>query len=72
MLHGPDPINNVYLTGAGRLLPGVEARVVKFDGTFARHGEPGELEVRCPNMALGYLDNEEAYVKPSLCIHFPG
>lgn len=45
---------------AGRLLPGVEARVVKFDGTFIRHGEPGELEVRCPNMALGYLDNEEA------------
>ncbi|KAG7440839.1 acetyl-CoA synthetase-like protein [Guyanagaster necrorhizus] len=45
---------------AGKLLPGVEARVVKFDGTFARPGEPGELEVRCPNMSLGYLDNEEA------------
>ncbi|KAK0464421.1 uncharacterized protein EV420DRAFT_1475893 [Desarmillaria tabescens] len=48
---------------AGRLLPGVEARVVKFDGTFARLGEPGALEVRCPNMSLGYLDNEEAWLR---------
>lgn len=45
---------------AGKLLPGVIARVVKADGTLAGFNEPGELQVKMPSLALGYLNNEEA------------
>jgi 4-coumarate--CoA ligase len=45
---------------SGRLLPGVTARVVKPDGVFAGFGEPGELYVKTPSLALGYWNNEEA------------
>ena len=47
---------------AGRLLPGIVARVLKPDGTFAAEGERGELVVTGPSMALRYLDNPKAYV----------
>lgn len=49
---------------AGQLVPGIEARVVKPDGQLAKPGEPGELVVRGPSMALGYLNNPKAYVPP--------
>ncbi|KIK59402.1 hypothetical protein GYMLUDRAFT_201987 [Collybiopsis luxurians FD-317 M1] len=42
---------------AGQLLPGIEARVVKLDGTLANSGERGELYIKTPSAALGYLDN---------------
>lgn len=45
---------------AGRLIPGVVARVVKQDGSLAGYNETGELIVKSPSNALGYLDNEEA------------
>ncbi|KAF9219269.1 acetyl-CoA synthetase-like protein [Gyrodon lividus] len=45
---------------AGRLIPGVVARVVKDDGTLAGYNEPGELRVKMPSLALGYWNNEEA------------
>ncbi|KAF8558343.1 acetyl-CoA synthetase-like protein [Imleria badia] len=45
---------------AGRLIPGVVARVVKADGTLAGFNEPGELHVKMPSLALGYWNNEEA------------
>ncbi len=38
----------------GQLLPGVEARIVKADGRIAADGEVGELNVRGPNVMLGY------------------
>lgn len=45
---------------AGTLLPGVEARVIKADGSEAGFNEPGELLVKMPSLALGYLNNEKA------------
>ncbi|OAX33941.1 acetyl-CoA synthetase-like protein [Rhizopogon vinicolor AM-OR11-026] len=44
----------------GILLPGVEARVVREDGTLAAVNEPGELHVRSGCVALGYHNNEKA------------
>lgn len=44
----------------GILAPGVEGRVVRHDGTLAGYDEEGELHVRTPAAASGYLDNEEA------------
>lgn len=45
---------------AGQLISGIRARVVKVDGTLAGVGEPGELVVTGPSMALRYLNNEKA------------
>lgn len=51
---------DVTLGSAGELLPGVTARVVKSDGSLAKIGEQGELYVKSPSSALGYLDNADA------------
>lgn len=45
---------------AGRLVPGIIARVVKNDGTLVGFNKPGELQVKIPSVALGYVDNDEA------------
>lgn len=45
------------LGSAGQLISGVRARVIKVDGTLAGVGEPGELIVSCPSMALRYSNN---------------
>ena len=45
---------------AGRLVPGIVAKVVKHDGTLAGFNEPGELQVKMPSVALGYVDNDDA------------
>ncbi|OAX33663.1 acetyl-CoA synthetase-like protein [Rhizopogon vinicolor AM-OR11-026] len=45
---------------AGRLVPGIIAKVVKVDGTLAGFNEPGELQVKMPSVALGYVGNDEA------------
>jgi 4-coumarate--CoA ligase len=45
---------------AGRLVPGIIAKVVKNDGTLAGFNEPGELQVKMPSVALGYVNNDEA------------
>ena len=47
---------------AGRILPGVTVKVVRPDGSLAPLGETGELVVKSPSNALGYLDNEKACV----------
>ncbi len=49
-------------SGAGQLLPGVIARVVKPDGTLAGYDEAGELVVYSPSNALRYENNAEAWV----------
>ena len=48
------------VNSAGQLIPGVVAKVVKEDGTLAGFDEPGELFVKQPSSALGYLNNEQA------------
>ncbi|KAG7088259.1 hypothetical protein E1B28_012273 [Marasmius oreades] len=45
---------------AGKILPGVETRVYRSDGSLARQGERGELYVKSPSVALGYLNNDVA------------
>ncbi len=44
----------------GRLVSGVRARVVKADGTLAGVGEPGELMVTAPFIALRYMNDKKA------------
>ncbi|KAG6810648.1 hypothetical protein H0H92_010911 [Tricholoma furcatifolium] len=45
---------------AGVLLPGMEARVVRDDGSEAGFNEQGELWLKSDNIALGYWNNEKA------------
>ncbi|CCM00619.1 uncharacterized protein FIBRA_02655 [Fibroporia radiculosa] len=45
---------------AGRLLPGVVARVIDPDGKLLGYGQPGQLVVKSPGNALHYLNNEQA------------
>ncbi|CAL1713285.1 unnamed protein product [Somion occarium] len=44
----------------GTLLPGMEARLVKDDGSEAGVNEPGEIWLRGGNVALGYYGDEQA------------
>ena len=44
----------------GLLSPGVEARILREDGSDAEIDEPGELWVKGPIVALGYYGNEQA------------
>ncbi|KAI9464943.1 hypothetical protein BJY52DRAFT_1247353 [Lactarius psammicola] len=44
----------------GILLPYVEARILREDGSDADYDEVGELLLRSPSIALGYLNNEKA------------
>jgi long-subunit acyl-CoA synthetase (AMP-forming) len=44
----------------GILYPGMEARIVREDGSDADTNEPGELWLKGGNIALGYWDNEKA------------
>jgi 4-coumarate--CoA ligase len=47
-------------SGGGRLLPGIQAQVIKPDGSPAIFGERGELVVKGPGKALGYFGNLQA------------
>ena len=44
----------------GKLLPGIEARLMDEDGKDVTVGERGELWIRGPNVTNGYVDNVEA------------
>ncbi|MEX0666399.1 MAG: AMP-binding protein [Acidimicrobiia bacterium] len=53
-----DPIEK--LTGSdGRALPNVQVRAVDDDGNECAPGNPGELECRGPNVALGYFNQPD-------------
>jgi fatty-acyl-CoA synthase len=44
---------------SGRVIPGVEVRLRRADGSLAGPGEPGAIEVRSPAMAAGYRNQPE-------------
>ena len=44
----------------GVLLPGMEARIVRDDGSEANFNEVGELWLRSHNISPGYWNNEKA------------
>lgn len=46
--------------GAGQLVPGTVARVVKTDGSLGGYNDVGELVIKSPSNALGYHNNELA------------
>ena len=48
------------LGSTGILIPSMEARIMRDDGTDANINEPGELWLRGDNVALGYWKNEKA------------
>lgn len=48
------------LTSCGRVLPGVEVRIVTLDGRDALPGESGEILIRCPSIMKGYWMRPEA------------
>ncbi|TRM59948.1 hypothetical protein BD626DRAFT_550084 [Schizophyllum amplum] len=55
------PWQTIGTPGAsGMIVDGTTVRVLKPDGTYAKEGELGELLVRSPSNALGYLNNEKA------------
>jgi acyl-CoA synthetase (AMP-forming)/AMP-acid ligase II len=47
-------------TSIGRPLPGVEVRVVAEDGSSVPIGQEGELQVRSPQVVIGYHNDPEA------------
>ncbi|KAJ7893273.1 hypothetical protein B0H13DRAFT_2339757 [Mycena leptocephala] len=51
---GPPPPNTM-----GILLPGLDGRIVRDDGTSAAPGEPGELWLRGANITAGYWNNPQ-------------
>ena len=48
------------MESTGVLVPGLEARIVREDGTEADVDEVGELYLKGGSIALGYWDNEKA------------
>ena len=44
----------------GILMPGVEARLLREDGSSVGFNEPGELWIKSKTIALGYWNNEKA------------
>lgn len=56
----PDDPAEVVATTAGRPVAGFEVRVRAGDGGLQATGLPGEIELRGPNLMVGYLDDPAA------------
>lgn len=53
--------HDIWLGSSGSLFPGVGVRIMSTDGQeITTYNTPGELLVRSPSVALGYLNNEKA------------
>jgi fatty-acyl-CoA synthase len=59
MLTAADSLSGDRIASAGRLLPGVEVRLRRENGSLAGAGEMGSIEVRSPAMAQGYRNRPE-------------
>ncbi len=55
-----DSGDRALLQSVGRQLPGVDLKIVDADDRELPPGEPGEVVVRAPNVAKGYLKRPEA------------
>lgn len=51
------------LGSSGKVIPNVECRIIKSDGTEARKGEQGEIVIRGKNVMTGYYKNAAATEK---------
>lgn len=60
LLPGDHTPESPYLTSAGQLTLGWEARVTAPDGTDVPTGEPGELLIRSENLFPGYWGDQDA------------
>ena len=47
----------------GTILPGIDTRIVRADGTLVADGDVGELHVRGPNVMLGYYKAKDLTAK---------
>ncbi|KAI0632176.1 acetyl-CoA synthetase-like protein [Trametes polyzona] len=56
----PDQLGGPKSGSVGVLIPGMEAKIVRDDGTLAGPNEPGELWLQGENVAMGYWRNEKA------------
>jgi 4-coumarate--CoA ligase len=45
---------------SGHIMPGIMGKVVKPDGTLAKHGEEGEFYLHSPSNAICYANNRQA------------
>jgi|TARA_B100001971_G_scaffold153315_1_gene142577 long-chain acyl-CoA synthetase len=55
-LEGVETGNREILGSAGRLLPGIDMRIVDSEDCEVAPGEPGEIVIRGPNVSRGYLN----------------
>ena len=60
MLPPPFPQEKLPFNTTGILMPRVEARIIREDGTEADYDEAGELWITGENVALGYWENQKA------------
>lgn len=61
--HDHDLSRPERFTCAGRIRPGIEVRFRRRDGSLARQGEVGVIEVCSPAMASGYRNNPDITAK---------
>ena len=53
--------DDIWFGSSGSLLPAVEARLLSIEGKeITEYDKPGELVIKSPSIALGYLNNEAA------------
>jgi acyl-CoA synthetase (AMP-forming)/AMP-acid ligase II len=59
VLTASDPLTGDRFASAGRVLPGVQVRLRRENGSLAEKGEVGSIEVRSRSMAQGYRNRPE-------------
>jgi len=53
--------DDVWFGSSGSLIPGIECKLVSTEGAeIEGYDQPGELLVKSPGVALGYLNNDKA------------